>query len=267
MNKYIVPCNNQSSRPSSFLTVNNHMLKKSFIVPLCVLAIYVASISHAQLASAAGPSFTSVDPHTSLPVTVVQGQSAQVNQIITANDFGAGTVAVLIDMEVKNAANQKVAQNFYDDQTFTRSGGGIYVLQVPPTLPVGNYTVDVGIFSTSWNSLIQWIGDVHAFQIVPNSNGTTTPAATTTSSATIQASSQTVREGTSVDFNGKSWGIEENVAVTDSNRNLIAIAHADGGGNSSTGSIHVPMTIGDQMYTFRGSNSGIVLTSTVHVGP
>lgn len=95
--------------------------------------------------------------------------------------------------------------------------------------------------------------------------GTTTPS---TGAATIMPTNISVRAGTSVDFNGRGFGIEENVWVK-LNDQTIATAHADGGGNFSTGSLPIPWNASSttQTYTFTGQNSGIVKSATVTVVP
>jgi hypothetical protein len=97
--------------------------------------------------------------------------------------------------------------------------------------------------------------------------GTTT--GTTTGSTTmmmghISPTNVTVRAGTSVDFNGRGFGIEEPVSVT-MNGISMTTAHADGGGNFSTGSLSVPMGTGSQTYMFTGMNSGIMGSATINV--
>ena len=97
-----------------------------------------------------------------------------------------------------------------------------------------------------------------------NSTGTTTSQ--NNSQASISPNSITVKAGGSVDFGGKGFGTEEPVTVTN-NGNMVTSAHADGGGNFSTGSLSVPMTPGNQTYTFRGTNSGTTATANITVVP
>jgi TolA-binding protein len=87
-----------------------------------------------------------------------------------------------------------------------------------------------------------------------------------TGTASIFLSNATVRAGSSVDFNGRGFGIEEPVTVT-MNGNQVASAHADGGGNFSTGSISVGHNLGTQTYNFRGMNSGKNTSATITVIP
>jgi hypothetical protein len=90
----------------------------------------------------------------------------------------------------------------------------------------------------------------------------------TNSTGIIYPGSATDRLGTSVDFTGKNFGHEESVVITYSNGGAavqISQAHADGGGNFSTGSLSVPSTPGTYTYTFVGQNSGITGTSLVTI--
>jgi hypothetical protein len=90
--------------------------------------------------------------------------------------------------------------------------------------------------------------------------GTTTPSMS--SSAMIDQSVRTIRAGTTVDFTGRNFGHEEGVSVT-MNGHTVTTAHADGGGNFSTGSLPALLTNGTVTYTFTGQNSGDVAQATV----
>ena len=81
---------------------------------------------------------------------------------------------------------------------------------------------------------------------------------------TITPASATVAPGDHIDFGGRGFGIEENVTIT-LNGTSVGNAHADGGGNFSTGSITVPTTPGTYTYTFTGSTSNTPVTSTITV--
>lgn len=88
----------------------------------------------------------------------------------------------------------------------------------------------------------------------------------TTASATLTPSTINVPAGNPsiVDFNGRNFGHEETVNIT-LNGNQIGRAHADGGGNFTTGSMSLPSAAGAYTYTFTGANSGISLSSHVTV--
>jgi hypothetical protein len=92
--------------------------------------------------------------------------------------------------------------------------------------------------------------------------GTTTPPVVYT--GTISPATQSVMSGNSIDFGGRGFGREETVNIM---RNGVSVgsAHADGGGNFSTGSMSVPTTAGTYTYTFTGGYSGISGSSTITV--
>jgi hypothetical protein len=93
--------------------------------------------------------------------------------------------------------------------------------------------------------------------------GTTTPP-TTGGSGTIDQNGLNINAGSSLDLSGRNFGHEETVKVT-LNGTTVATAHADGGGNFSTGSIAGPTVAGTYVYTFVGQSSGITATATVTV--
>ena len=81
----------------------------------------------------------------------------------------------------------------------------------------------------------------------------------TPASATVPADGNSV-----IDFNGRNFGHEETVNIT-LNGSQVGSAHADGGGNFSTGSMRIPSGAGTYTYAFTGATSGTSLTSTVTV--
>jgi len=100
-----------------------------------------------------------------------------------------------------------------------------------------------------------------------NNNGGLTSGGTAQSGATtLVPASASVPAGNPaiIDWNGRNFGHEETVGIT-LNGSPIGSAHADGGGNFTTGSISIPTSAGTYTYTFTGRNSGISLSSTVTV--
>jgi hypothetical protein len=67
-----------------------------------------------------------------------------------------------------------------------------------------------------------------------------------------------------VDFSGRNFGHEETVTIS-RNGSQVGSAHADGGGNFSTGSMSIPSAAGTYTYAFTGSNSGKSASSTITV--
>ena len=84
----------------------------------------------------------------------------------------------------------------------------------------------------------------------------------TTSRATIIPTTVTARPGEHVDFNGRHFGHEETVTIYRDGR-MVQTAHADGGGNFSTGSVVLPTTPGTYIYTFVGQATGESIPVTV----
>jgi hypothetical protein len=83
-----------------------------------------------------------------------------------------------------------------------------------------------------------------------------------TTGATLVPMTMTVTPGQHVDFNGRDFPHETDILVTN-NGAVAGHAHADGGGNFTTGSMVMPMTPG--VYTFVFSGGGVSLTSMITV--
>lgn len=81
---------------------------------------------------------------------------------------------------------------------------------------------------------------------------------------TVDQNGQSFMAGGTIDFGGRNFAREENVAV--SLKGVpIATAHADGGGNFSTGSMTLPTMPGTYTYKFMGaSGDSASATVTVH---
>jgi hypothetical protein len=90
--------------------------------------------------------------------------------------------------------------------------------------------------------------------------GTTTPP-TSSRVATISPASVTLSAGSSIDFNGRGFAPEEHIVITRSGT-TIGTAHADGGGNFSTGSMTLGSATSTATILFTGS-SGTTAQSNV----
>lgn len=73
---------------------------------------------------------------------------------------------VLLDLELYNEGNQKIAQNWFDDVTIPDERDVDKTLDVPLFLPEGTYTFKAGVFTPDWNSLIHWYDNVETFPLV-----------------------------------------------------------------------------------------------------
>lgn len=104
------------------------------------------------------------------------------------------------------------------------------------------------------------------FAMHMSGHGTTTMGTPPTGPARIDQNGRSLSLGTSIDFGGHNFGLEETVLVT-LNGQTVATAHADGGGNFSTGSMNTPSAVGTYTYQFTGQNSGRSATATITVTP
>ncbi|MDB5188299.1 MAG: hypothetical protein JWO50_819 [Candidatus Kaiserbacteria bacterium] len=95
--------------------------------------------------------------------------------------------------------------------------------------------------------------------------GTIPPTGSTTvTTGMVSPADTSVHIGGGLNFGGSQFGHEESVLVT-LNGATVTQAHADGGGNFSTGSLNAPWTPGVYTYTFKGLTSNILGSATVTV--
>jgi hypothetical protein len=155
------------------------------------------------------------------------------------------------------------------DFTFTTQPTATTSTSTPPT--TGSSTVDmlqaqVAALQTQINGLLARINILENFLAMfgfgGGGTGTTTPP--TTGTGTVDQNGLNINAGGSIDLSGRNFGHEEAVTVT-LNGATVATAHADGGGNFSTGSIAAPTTAGSYVYHFVGQTSGITANATVTV--
>jgi hypothetical protein len=72
---------------------------------------------------------------------------------------------ILIDLELYNSDNQKVAQQFYDTTSITPYNIADEILTSPNNLGPGTYTWKVGIFNSGWSGLIAWYDNPLTFTV------------------------------------------------------------------------------------------------------
>jgi hypothetical protein len=72
-----------------------------------------------------------------------------------------------IDLEIKDAANQKVDQQVHGGQRFAANETRTYrwTWQAPANLPTGTYTVKLGAFTPDWARLTAWNNDAARFSV------------------------------------------------------------------------------------------------------
>ncbi|HEV8666229.1 MAG TPA: hypothetical protein VN665_00060 [Candidatus Paceibacterota bacterium] len=198
----------------------------------------------------------------------VQGSVAGSNGVFTTTVQSNKNISnVLIDTEAYDSSNNKVGQWF---ETDALSANTPLTVTHASSLPnAGNYFLKVGIFSPDWSKLYVWNNAAGTFTTVATTSsggGSNPPPPPVTNAGIINPATQTVQPGASVDFTGHNFGHEETVLITRDGA-AVSSAHADGGGNFSTGSISMPNANGTYVFTFDGQNSGIMGTSTIQIGP
>jgi hypothetical protein len=81
----------------------------------------------------------------------------------------SGTAAsdLIVDLEIYDAAGQKVAQSAIGGQSFAAGEARDYTwaYPVPSALPAGTYRVTVGIFSGDWATLYLWENQAGTFVV------------------------------------------------------------------------------------------------------
>jgi hypothetical protein len=222
-----------------------------------------------------------------MSATLSASSTMAVSTPITIDAWFTNTGTVLnpgiADIEVYDSMSNKVFQQFFMDQNFG-STTQHYMATWTPT-STGMYTVKLGAFTNDWMQTIAWNNEAATTTIMSavatstatttdNGMGTTTDNTGTTTPSTgtstpmntgmVTPNNWSVRQGTTVDFTGRGFGIEEPVTVM-SDGMAMTTAHADGGGNFSTGSLNVPMTLGSKTYNFMGQNSGITGSATITI--
>jgi hypothetical protein len=100
--------------------------------------------------------------------------------------------------------------------------------------------------------------------IIPPTGTTTGATSNTVMTGMITPGTSSVKVGGGINFGGSQFGHEESVLVM-LNGSTVTRAHADGGGNFSTGSMNAPLTPGMYTYTFKGVTSNILGSATVMV--
>ena len=88
------------------------------------------------------------------PVEVRAGDTVEITGFVTSTtDFDG-----LVDVEVHDAAEQKVAQWVFSSQRLVAERREVYAItwEIPPDLPAGRYVVKLGVFQPGWTSTLGW---------------------------------------------------------------------------------------------------------------
>ncbi len=72
------------------------------------------------------------------------------------NSLSTEAETVLIDLELYDFSGAKIAQAFFDNQTFGSAVTKSYALELDRDLEPGNYRFAVGVFDPGWERLREW---------------------------------------------------------------------------------------------------------------
>jgi hypothetical protein len=122
-------------------------------------------LAGALLTSLALPAFASFQVTTSstTPASATRGKTITLSTAVQASVYSPN---MIVDLEVYNPAGTKVAQTFYQSQTFGAGQNAHYNWKyaVPATAATGNYTLKVGVFNSAW-SLVYWDNTAVTFPV------------------------------------------------------------------------------------------------------
>jgi endoglucanase len=145
---------------------------------------------------------------TTNPVSVARGASIEVTATVTS----AAAATVALDLEFYGPSGRRRFEKAYDSETFAAGQTRAYKVtwSVPANAPLGTYSVQMGVFSTDWNTQYTW-QTLTTFSVVsvpvptntatstslptstpPVSTPTPLPTSTPTSTASPPAASPTV---------------------------------------------------------------------------
>ena len=260
---------------------------------LLAASVAAASVAHADVASTTVTSVAASTTDTTALITWMTNEPAT-SQVIygTSTPYTASTTLDMgLVMSHSKTINGLMANTLYHfavlsstasstattsiDQMFVTKHAASMATSSATTTPPAVATTSATSTTEDLRSQIALLWEqVHALQNLiallqtwvhtgmPGTGdmGSTTPP--TAGLGMIDQNGWTGRAGGSIDFGGRHFGHEETVLVTQG-ATTVASAHADGGGNFSTGSLRLPTTAGTYTYSFRGQNSGIIGTAIV----
>jgi hypothetical protein len=110
------------------------------------------------------PGGFTVGPTTAGPDPVARGGTETIQVQVCS---GSAASDILVDVELYGASAQRVGQNVTAGQSFAAGEAKTYTWEypVPATLPEGEYTVKVGLFSRDWSTLHHWENHAATFQV------------------------------------------------------------------------------------------------------
>jgi len=155
------------------------MLSKRWLVFIGLLSLLSISIPGAGFLKKTTQAATTFTMILQGPATVPAGQT--VSYLASAVNNGTAVANGVLDVEIMDASNQKVFQQFFTNQNF---GTGQTVQQTVSWVPAnpGTYTAKVGIFDTNWSPLLAWNDSALSITVSGptnaafSGNGTASPA-------------------------------------------------------------------------------------------
>ena len=119
---------------------------------------------------------------TAAPNSVVRGTSTTISANVTSSQASTS----LVDVEVYDAAVNKVFQQAWDNQVFAAGQPRTFTTQwtPPATAATGIYTIMVGVFSPGWGTVRAWNSSAGTFSVTASAAATNTATSVPTSTAT-----------------------------------------------------------------------------------
>lgn len=105
-------------------------------------------------APSSAPMFS--DTTTATPAAPSANAATTVNTVV--RDTSGSLANGLVDIEIYNASNQRMAQNFVPSQSFAAGGSASYATAWTPAA-AGTYRVTVGVFNSDWSQNYYWNND------------------------------------------------------------------------------------------------------------
>jgi hypothetical protein len=170
----------------------------------------------AQLANAAGsggpaPPFT-IGSTSADPAPAASGQAVTIQTRVTAS---AAASNVIVDLEVHDAAGQKIAQQAYSGQSFGAGQTLSYTWSWPGSQTAGAYIAVVAVFDATWSTLYTSVNPAASFTVQAPAPQTFTVAATSATPSPV-VSGQTVTVATSVTAGAAASGTVVDLSIWNS---------------------------------------------------
>jgi hypothetical protein len=174
-----------------------------------VLARFAAS---ANAAGGSPPAFT-IAGISAAPSPAGVGQAVALGTSVTAS---AAASDIVVDLEVHDAAGQKIAQQVYSGQSFAAGQTLAYTWSWPGAPAAGTYHFVVAVLDASWNTLYAAVNPAATVAVETPAAAVFTVGATSATPSPI-APGQTVGIGTSVQATGAASGIVVDVSIWSAN--------------------------------------------------